>query len=209
MIDWNSCVLWLENRYFTESYWWDRSKYRNDGVVHGAKWKDNAFYFNGSSNYVICGNNDVLNFSDKLTIEALIYPETTSLPQRIVDKRGDGVFYNLYITMDYGLLRSDLGSYVSSSYAIQEKKWQHIILTYNMNLSSENIKGYVNAKNVGNVDYSEPIDSNMNRLTVGAQSVDVSLSYYFKGKLALLRLYNDDLSEEKIRILYRTTYRKI
>ena len=40
MVDWDSCVLWLDSRYFSESKWWDRSKYNNDGIVYGAKFKE-------------------------------------------------------------------------------------------------------------------------------------------------------------------------
>ena len=74
MIDWDSCVLWLDSKYFSESYWWDRSRYRNNGVVYGAEFKNESFYFDGSNDYVDCGDNDSLNIGDELSIECLFIP---------------------------------------------------------------------------------------------------------------------------------------
>ena len=70
MIDWDSCVLWLDSRYFSESYWWDRSKYNNDGVVYGAKWEEDGFYF--YDNYINCGNKPSLPENTPFTLAVLI-----------------------------------------------------------------------------------------------------------------------------------------
>ncbi|MCD6137167.1 MAG: hypothetical protein J7J91_01070, partial [Deltaproteobacteria bacterium] len=69
MIDWNSCMLWLDSRHFSESYWWDRSKYNNDGVVHKAVWKEDAFEFNAGDDYIELPL-DVL-FDDEMSIEII------------------------------------------------------------------------------------------------------------------------------------------
>ena len=71
MIDWDSCVLWLDSQYFSESKWWDRSKYNNDGIVYGAKFKEDSFYFGGVDDVINCGDSESLRLDDEISFEFL------------------------------------------------------------------------------------------------------------------------------------------
>ncbi len=208
MIDWDSCVLWLDSKYFSESYWWDRSRYRNDGVVYGARWKGDAFYFNGSTNYVECSNHESLKISDTITIEALIYP----VPP--YQQNFGGIILNVSGQSGGRLLLHNDGTpraqiFIGGSrqnvdgLLVNNNEWNHLVYVYDGNeevIYTNGVKGTPYPK-TGN------IHTGSKDIIIGWGYTDPGY-YHFKGKIALLRLYNRALSEEEIKILYNLTYRR-
>ena len=209
MIDWDSCVLWLDSKYFSESYWWDRSRYRNDGVVHGAKWKANAFYFDGVNDYVDCGNNESLDLSvtDAFSIGAWVnaysFPD---LQTRIVCGKENQVildqmngFWRIYFYGD-----NDTHN-LTGSYA-QTNVWVHLVGTYD---AEEGIlKLYLNGEQDATEDCNnDTIDAaKFSNVHIGAKTVGFRP---WHGMIAEVWIYNRALSEEEIKAIYNLTYRRI
>jgi len=208
MIDWDSCVLWLDSKYFSESYWWDRSKYRNDGVVHGAKWKADAFYFNGSSNYVNCGSSNSLNITEAITIEAWIkkYGWGNSNYPRIVDKYPAPCMY-LHHFGDlcwYGEIGGESVDEHICEDVLVDNEWQQLVLSYNN--EDHTIRGYVNGEPKGSCDkYSGNLSTTANPLIVGNRE---SLDRAYYGLFGSLRIFKVCLTDEVIKELFNLTYRR-
>ena len=202
-------MLWLESNYFSESYWWDRSKYCNNGVVHGAKWKGNAFYFNGSGNYVDCGNHESLDITDGITIEVWIKAAITQ-PQanaRIVTKAESGDQYHLFLAAGNPyiyLAGVTNGTLRDTTHDLRDNLWHHVVGTYN---GIDTIKIYVDGvESASRTDASGTITSTDSKVYIGWDGGGID---FFRGNVAIARVFEGGLSEEEIKILYRTTYRRI
>ena len=199
MIDWDSCVLWLDSKYFSESYWWDRSRYRNNGVVHGAKWKSDAFYFDGIDDYVEVSDNDSLDITEELTIEALINPVScgNSGYGRIIDK-GYGSAPVFWVNCDFNSLEFNPGgahSQRSNSNILQFNTVQHVVVRY---ISNSGGAFFHNGKNAGNIENLGNIGTNSQNLVVGNRA---DQNRGFDGQIRILRYYKRALSDSEIEIL--------
>jgi len=209
MIDWDSCVLWLDSKYFSESYWWDRSKYRNNGVVHGAKWKANAFYFDGNNDYVDCGEASVLNLTSELTLEVLFNtseffdPSYQGLIQR--GNWNNGYFLAVRTAEPHMLrmwFRKDNSGDPVDFGETEVDRWYHAVVTLEEDGTA---KGYLNGK----LEVTETgctLGSSIAFLCIGAFFGTVR---FHKGKIAVVRIYDEALNEEEIKVLYRSSYRKL
>jgi len=208
MIDWDSCVLWLDSKYFSESYWWDRSKYRNNGVVHGAKFKSNAFYFDGNNDYVDCGDS-LFNIQNEFSLVARIKSKTLSQNGNIIAKHPYGDTSKGYRLLERttGLLRfviyDGTAHVVNGTTAVDDNEWHFVVAVWD----GSQMKIYVDNKlDCTPVDYSgTPVNTNYH-LTIGAE--DNGNQEHFKGYIGFGSWFNKGLSEEEIRILGDLTYRR-
>jgi len=208
MIDWDSCVLWLDSKYFSESYWWDRSRYRNDGVVHGAVWRGNGLYFDGSDDYVNCGHKSSLNITNTITIEVWVFVNHSSGSGRkeLVNKK-EG-FGSLLLSNTPGSLTLQLyqdGAFrnVTGTRTNFPSGWYHLVGTFN---GTEG-KVYVNGEDDTDTDNTldQAIDSTNNDVLIGSYGNETN---WLNGTIGIVRIYNKALTGEEIKILYNLTYRK-
>jgi len=209
MIDWDSCVLWLDPKYLSESYWWDRSQYRNDGVVYGATWKESAFYFDGVSDYINCGNDGSLSVgTHDFSIEAWV--------------RGgeqDGCFVGKYtpFQLRYKDHKCKVFVYVngevkinwqSSDTSVDDNQWHHIVWVCDREDTS---KIYVDGKLDGSpVDISQYSGEDWtceNNLVLGAR--DINGVSPFCGYIGEVRYFRKALTDDEIKILRDVTFRKL
>jgi len=206
MIDWDSCVLWLDNKYFSASYWWDRSKYRNDGVVHGAKWKADSFYFDGSDDYIDCGNHDSINFgTGNFSIEALIYHQDMPSGQyHAVVGKGDTDTDEWMLRFPYDN-RVEMywsGRHVAMTSELTfENVWRHIVFVKN----EDDAYMYVDATQKG---YSTGVASlnATNAKNLRIANADGASYRYYKGYIATIRFYDKALNNDEIKILYELSH---
>ncbi|RKY96077.1 MAG: hypothetical protein DRQ03_07885, partial [Candidatus Hydrothermota bacterium] len=67
----------------------DISKYGNNGTIHGATWTtgkfDSALKFDGTDDYVNCGNDSSLNITDAITIEVWVKPTGNNTDRSIIE----------------------------------------------------------------------------------------------------------------------------
>ena len=202
----DGCVLWLDSRWFTESYWWDVSPYRNNGIVHGAKWKENGFYFDGNGDYIDCGNDPIGNNED-VTFVVWVYPEggmyiissgaqTSSVGYTIIWNNGQFWFE-----------RKTETKVVNSGYfgSYEPKRWYHLGGVYND--AEGTLKVYINGELYDT--FTTTTGSYLNeypKLHIGKPNN--SNIAYLKGKIGEVRIYNRTLSAEEMKILYKLTYRR-
>ena len=214
MIDWDSCVLWLDSKYFSESYWWDRSQYKNNGVVYGAKFKEDGFYFDGINDYVKIPNNLLPN-PNSFTILAWIYPmgeNNTEVydEQLIVDLRGQYQTSLLWREEDDSdhpaTLRFNIydgsNSYnlYSPNNSIDINKWHFVGGIWDGTNQRIYYDGNVDSQNANN-----PVSTSyQSKIGKDYQSTD---RLWFYGKMSMVMIFKKGLKKEEIDIIYNLTYR--
>ena len=208
MIDWDSCVLWLDLKYFSESYWWDRSKYRNDGAVHSVKWKANSFYFDGINDYVDCGNHESLNITNELTLEAwvqqvtnnngyIVIKNTSNDSKRLYSIYSAGSNDKVYFYYYDGNFRQ-----VYWNYALDDNKIHHVVIRVSELIATL----FVNGENQGNQTLNSAFQGDISaKVKIGKREPN---DYYFKGNIYTLRIYKKALSDKEIEILNSLSYRR-
>ena len=186
MIDWDSCVLWLDSRYFSESYWWDRSKYNNDGVVHGAKFKEDAFEFN-ADNYIELRS----HITTAKTQEGLFYFT------RLASDIGNSIylFNNLYLHSSNNYLYFT-GTIDFFPWTPSLNTLYHIVITYTDPSNTNTSKLYINGA------YTKSILQQSGEHDIDPiYSISSPSSYSFRGKIPLIRIYKTVLTQNEIKLL--------
>jgi len=211
MIDWSSCVLWLDNKYFSEYKWWDRSKYNNDGVVYGAKFKEDGFYFDGSNDYIKIPN-DILPNNEEFSIFALIYPEgenndNTYNEQVIVDLRGQYEIYISWIEEDDssypGCIRGwiDDGSVPYSLYSpdnsVDTMNWHFVGLKF----KEPTMVVYYDGNEISR-SANKPKTKSGYQSKIGKDCTTMD-RLWFKGMIKMVLIFEKYISKEESDVLYR------
>ena len=75
---WDSLVAWYRFDEKSGGKIFDHSVNLNHGIVHGAVPSFPGWKFNGSSDYINCGNDASLDITDAITIEMWVKPNTVS-----------------------------------------------------------------------------------------------------------------------------------
>jgi len=209
MIDLDSCVLWLDSKYFSESYWWDRSKYRNNGVVHGAKWKGDGFYFDGVNGYVDCGNHESLNITGDLSIVLWIdFVSVTGVGgQGLVGHKDYDNWmlyaYNAYLYFVY--INTDNNTQYLYAENVLNAGLQHVGFTWNDD--SKTGKFYVNGSYKKSDTGTGSIkNTGFQELLIGAVTPTFRV---LNGKIYNVLVFEKTLSSEEIQILCNLMYRKV
>ena len=202
MIDWDSCVLWLDSKYFSETRWWDRSKYNNDGIVYGARFKENGFYF-GGDDVVDCDDSESLRINDEISFEFLFYPYYKGYI--VIKKNWDD--WNKACGLFWGYMNSNTIRFygngatpVESSNIYQSNEKQHVVVTVKQ---SGKTKFYKDGKYL-NEEITPTFSGDGDTLTIGARpNTGNSYSYFIKAKIYYIRIFHKILSEDEIEILAR------
>jgi hypothetical protein len=173
--------------------------------AQGSGWGGSKFggglQFDGSNDYVGCGNDDSLNITDTITIATLIKINERSSFHGIV---GDSIHhersYSLYQrnenNKDFTFRFNDggvdrhitFGNYIVGN-------WHYVVGTWD----GTTLKGYIDGVNVVGVTGSTSEARNFGGVKIGYIS---SLSPgYFNASIDSIRIYNRALSAEEVKIL--------
>jgi len=209
MIDWDSCVLWLDSKVFSESYWWDISPYRNNGDVYGAVWKGNGFYFDGINDKVLCGSNQSLQISDAISVEAWIEVGEDDSYLGIISRN----FWSGWLVRREGnnklMVRlkfadgTNSGEIEGGSITVNKGICQ-CVFTYDKD-NDDVIRLYINGEEV-------KVSDSMNNKAIktgGITCIGLVDVDYFKGKIFRVRIFRKLLTRSEIQILYDSEYRKV
>jgi len=199
----------------------DESGNGNDGTVYGATLiidrfgdENSAYYFDGIDNYIICGNDQSINLSDSITVDAWIYPtgwgEYDSYGYgRIIDKDKFMIYlhdYNFSEYNDHSLsfaLYIDGDQYVVNTpeNSIILNEWQHIDVSYNGITVRIYIDGVSQSLtySYGNIPQGSIDDNSEDILYIGESA---NLTRAFSGIIDDLLIYNRTLTEDEIQELY-------
>ena len=205
MIDWDSCVLWLDSEYFSESYWWDRSKYNNDGIAKGTVWKEDGFYFNGNNAYFQIKIKDHLKIVNKITIESIVKPVGNPPQQNF-----HGIINYICGRISSRILIANTRKVLGQIFIEGSKQdvWGTEKVIYNKNnhivyrYDGKNEVCFVNGVKGNNYPKTGNIDIGNSDINIGWGYSDPSY-FHFWGFIKLIRIYNNALSDDEIEILTR------
>ena len=145
--------------------------------------------FNGSTDYVDVAHHSSLNPTNAISIECWINL-TNKLNYNIMVVKGIlGGKYQLNTVITSGVIHfrindTSLGLAVGSI-DVCDGNWHNIIGTYDINLTSNNIKIYVDVGLDGNKTYNTPIEIDTNPLLIGKRTD----GYHFKNLIGIVRIY--------------------
>lgn len=152
---------------------------------------DNTFSFNGSSDYIDCGNPTALQLSTAITIVAWINPVNTSGYGNIFSKN-----YNSGYRFRIGI-NNELWWYVSGNAAVSNynlvpnNTWSQVVVSGD----SSGLKAYVNGALVAsNSTAYAPTAANTSSALIGT----LGGAETFNGKIASIQVYNRALSAAEV-----------
>jgi len=188
----------------------DLSGYNNNGTIYGAQWVDGiigkALDFDGTDDYVEVPDSDSLDITDEISILLWFNPQQLDMNQYLVDKHVSSPFKAFFVAF-WGTNRIRFTLYDESGGSTEIfsskvfnsgdlNKWWHIAATFNGTL----LKIFINGKkDVEGTSGISSIGINERNLTIGSSN---ARTFFFKGLIDEVRVYNRALSEEEIKLIY-------
>jgi hypothetical protein len=181
----------------------DRSGAGNTGTITGATRITtgkfgSALSFNGSTNFVSIPDNNSLDLTTGMTLEAWIYQAANTNYRTVIIKETTGdLAYALYGASTYGsssahrpsawLGPDDLGGVA----ALAANTWKHLATTYD----GTTWKLYVDGVQVASKAYTKPIPTSNSPLKIGGNAV---WGEYFSGRIDEVRVYDHGLTAAEV-----------
>lgn len=182
----------------------DSSGYNNTGTLRGGPtWATGAYgtaiSLNGTTAYVTVNESASIELSSQMSVSFWVQSSSTpGIDQRIIGKLYD---WEIKLNGRYPQLTAG-GKYAQMSYALPAGSWQHVVFTF----ASGVVKGYVNGA---------PVSMAANTLTSGQVlpaykyglyiGTDAGRSYFLKGLLDDMRVYNRALTATEVSGIYSQT----
>jgi len=195
----------------------DSSKYNNDGIRYGTSWVSghpdsdgyfrNALSFDGTDDYVDCGNDSIYNFNDSnaFTISFWMKPDDLSEMQSLVGKWGGSWVTSPYqiaidnesqVRVNIGGGGTAYGSVYIPANSLSTGNWHHIVATYD----GSTLRCYLNSKEMHSEEFNLTLPSNTASLTIGVHGN--ATKYYFDGVIDKVKIYSRALDQNAINSLY-------
>ena len=172
-----------------------------------------ALEFDGTDEYLDCGDVTVINGASALTISGWINPYMASDNDIIFSKDGDDednriLLYidvsteDLYIKYENGGM-NQYGRYTSFTTAVYQNKWTHFAVVFNGSGSgnSGKLKLYLNGSAV-ELSFTGTIASTITNASGQSFYIGKSGSEYFDGKIDEVRIWNDVRTDAEIKASY-------
>jgi hypothetical protein len=179
----------------------DSSGSLNNGVIVNATWTAGKFgqalWFNGTNAWVTVNSAASLNLTNHMTLEAWVYPASTSGWRTIIMREPAANYY----------LDSSNGSFTGSgpsagvnnganrdvygSTSLPVNTWTHLAATWD----GTTLRVYVNGAQVASQAIGSTILASTSPLRLGGNSI---WGEYFNGKIDEVRIYNRTLSQSEI-----------
>ena len=170
--------------------------------LQGGAGGGSSLSFDGVDDYVDCGNDESLNITDAITIEAWVY-QTSSAGRQDIARKGYNracFEFDVYvsdISLGYTYSNGDWECLISTSDIITLNTWHHVVGTIKGDvvslyhngilLVSQSVTG-ANLRDNGN--------------TAACIGYDCNNAQYFNGTIDEVRIYNRALSAEEVRYHY-------
>lgn len=187
----------------------------NPGEVNGARLEegrcgDNAYYFDGSSSYIECGNPEIMNKNfGGMTLATWIRPEEYSakILGTIMAKWGfdpQKDHFGMWINSSYRIIAAFSSAFkmengTFSNTHLMPDTWYHVVATWNRN---REVKIYIDGvlDNVGKQTGTGINTQSDASLKIGRQVIKRSRP--FKGYIDDVRIYGRTLSDSEVKALY-------
>lgn len=198
------CVLSLTGRPFSGSSILDNSPYGNSGTISGATWVRSpsglwCLSFDGSDDYVNCGNASSLRSTAELTVIVWMNITEPSTQYTII-QRGGSADWSLNVTGSGWNNKIDAriggaAHYVDDTFPSSNyNKWTCVAFTFHD--ARDSLYQFVNGDEVySRTNATAQIPTSSNDLIIGRYSETL---YKTEGLLALIRVYNRTLSALEI-----------
>lgn len=194
----------------------DNSMNNNEGNVKGAKLtndrkgnKNSAYIFNGISDYIYIPNSKNLQITEAITISVWIKTDYALPYAGIICKAEPYEPRHGYLIdiNDDNKVRADIindhsaniGSTLISNNTLTDNKWHHILTTYDGKLFKLYIDGKLNSEMI----YNKGMQINTEPLLIGWDESTWLSHRHFKGSIDDIRIYNRELNNKEIAILYK------
>jgi len=200
------CVLWLDFAEPDGPRAYDLSGYGNHGTVYGAARRRGpllrSLSFDGVDDYVEVPDSPSVSVTGELALEALIKP-VLGEDMGVISK-DDGVERSYYVTvLATGRVRHLISPdgatvrYHDSTVTLAEK-WHHVVTVF---VPNTRMTIYIDGVERGEITAGIPsvIYDGVQELMVG---LNERYGLYFKGVIALARIYSRALSPEEVRAHY-------
>jgi prepilin-type N-terminal cleavage/methylation domain-containing protein len=154
--------------------------------------------FDGTDDYVDCGNSSSLDIANAITIEAWVKTSTTQSNKGIVERGTVGVGssydYMMYFHTDtiYFFMHDSAGTedFVSTAFDFHDDKWHHYVMLFD----GDYMRVYVDGKKIGSKD---TVLTNI-RTGTGTLHFGRYATSYFNGLIDGSRIYNAALTASAI-----------
>ncbi len=182
-----------------------------NGNINGATWREgegrwlekNVLKFNGSNDYVDCGNGSSLNITKAITIEAWINGIVDGGHRRIAIKSYTAwsepyYMYVLWVNntgLGFGISDGS-NRYWQCQGSLSSNVWTHVAGTYDGSI----MRWYINGIGVGTKNVSIAIGTNAENLWIGKALGGSSTA--FNGLIGEVAIYNRALSPGEIKAHY-------
>jgi len=178
---------------------YDSSGNNNNGILHNVIWINGkinkALGFDGGDSHANVSDSYNLNITSSITIEAWVYPFTTSGRREIASKNTAYLF-----NLQDGKICSNMygvnGVFNCSEETVASNAWSHVAMTYDGSV----LKLYINGQLDSSFSVSGKIRKSSNPLTIGLQQNNLGSA--FSGVIDEVRIYNKSLEENEIKSHY-------
>ena len=205
-LDWNRSLVgyWSFDSY-NSTHIYDNSTYTNDGEIHGSRTVEGKFgkgmEFDGVNDYVDCGNDESLNITDAITIEAWVKTSDITQNEYFISKDDGGVSRAYSLKTESGKVRfllwnstGTLVSIYSNANNISNNSWFHIAVVRD---TASTMSMYINNVLQTDTNTISDIKSVATDFYIGKMD-----TYHFNGSIDSVRIYNRALSAEEINASY-------
>ena len=176
----------------------DVSGYGHTGTLSGPAWStqgkfNKALSFDGTNDWVTISDSAWLDLTNRMTLEAWVYPTVLSGWQTILLKEQPSeLIYAMYANSDANVPNGHVYISGSEQHAagtaqLAANSWSHVALVYD----GAQLRLYVNGTQVGSKAQTGNITTSTGVLGIGGNSV---WGEYFKGRMDEVRVYNRALS---------------
>jgi hypothetical protein len=194
---------------------YDNQSTNNGTLVNSPTWKSSSdcvsgscLGLNGSNQYVDCGNDESLDITEAITVEAWIRPNVGTGQQGIIGTHAFNTAYSMYVRHapgnDVAVMFTDLNGtrhYVIAG-TLTYGEWYHLVGTFNGTV----MKLYINSVETGQ-EQTDSATRNFQGVYIG-YTQGIATPVYYNGLIDEVRIYNRALSAEEISQRYQASYTK-
>lgn len=193
----------------------DSSTHANHGTLVGPAPATNRFgvagkatCFDGANDYILVPNSNSLNITGTLSIAVWLKPESQSGARTIIGKSDYGVQTDFILRRhgDGKVQWEYNGQCYTGAGAIPDNTWSHCVVTAEGSGADQRRAVYLNGAKVAHTTASGPFSLNTSPVSIGAAWYwSAPGSEHFQGCLDDLRIYNRELTQSEVTVLYSAT----
>jgi hypothetical protein len=179
----------------------DTSGNGHSGTLNGAAWSTqgkfgNALSFDGINDWVTINSTSMLDLTTGMTLEAWVFPTSTSGTRDILIKEGSNVdIYNLYARNWRGRPESNVfvngRNRTAEGATLPANTWTHVAGAYDGSV----LRLFINGVQAASTSISGSIASSTGPLRIGGNSI---WNEFFLGRIDEIRIYNRALTQSEI-----------